>query len=68
MMPDISSLEVLRYIRRKPKLAKIPVVVVSAKSIPAVILTGLDARASVYLTRTVGYLDLKDAMEKVLGA
>jgi DNA-binding response OmpR family regulator len=68
IMPDIFDLEVLRYIRREPKLAKIPVVVVSAKSMPADIQTGLEACASVYLTKPVGYLDLKDAVEKVLGA
>ena len=49
------------------KLAKIPVVVVSAKSLPADIQTGLEAGASIYLTKPVGYLDLKEAMEKVLG-
>jgi DNA-binding response OmpR family regulator len=68
MMPDISGLEVLRYMRREPKLAKIPVVVVSAKSLPADIKTGLDAGASAYLTKPVGYLDLKGAVEKVLAA
>jgi CheY-like chemotaxis protein len=68
MMPDISGLEVLRFMRREPKLASIPVIVVSAKSMPADIKTGLDAGASVYLTKPVGYLDLKEAIEKVLGA
>jgi len=68
MMPDISGLEVLRYMRREPKLAKIPVVVVSAKSLPADIQTGMEAGASMYLTKPVGYLQLKDAVEKALGA
>jgi DNA-binding response OmpR family regulator len=68
MMPDISGLEVLNYMRREPKLEKTPVIVVSAKSMPTDIKTGLDAGASVYLTKPVGYLDLKEAVEKVLGA
>ena len=68
MMPDISGLEVLRYLQREPGLACIPVVVVSAKSLPADIKTGLEAGASVYLTKPVDYLDLKQAVEKVLGA
>jgi two-component system, chemotaxis family, response regulator PixH len=68
MMPDISGLEVLRYMRREPKLAKIPVVVVSAKCTPSDIQTGMDAGASVYLTKPVGYLDLKVAVEKALSA
>ena len=67
MMPDISGLEVLHFMRGKPKLAKIPVVVVSAKSMPSDIRTGLEAGASVYLTKPVGYLDLKEAVEKALG-
>jgi DNA-binding response OmpR family regulator len=67
MMPDVSGLEVLQYMRHNAKLAKIPVVVVSAKSLPTDIKTGLDAGASFYLTKPVGYLDLKDAVEKALG-
>ncbi len=66
MMPDISGLEVLRYIRREPNLTDIPVIVVSAKSMPSDIKTGLEAGASMYLTKPVGFLDLKEAVEKVL--
>jgi DNA-binding response OmpR family regulator len=68
MMPDISGLEVLRFMRQESKLSKIPVIVVSAKSMPADIKTGLDAGASVYLTKPVGFLDLKEAVDKVTGA
>lgn len=67
MMPDVSGLEVLRFMRREPKLADIPVIIVSAKSMPSDIKIGLDAGASAYLTKPVGYLDLKEAVEKVLG-
>jgi DNA-binding response OmpR family regulator len=66
MMPDISGLEVLRYMQREPELAKIPVIVVSAKSMPSDIKTGLEAGASMYLTKPVGFQDLKQAVEKVL--
>ena len=65
MMPDISGLEVLKYMRNEPLLAKIPVIIVSAKSLPSDIKNGLDAGASVYLTKPVGFLDLKQAVEKV---
>ena len=66
MMPDISGLEVLRYIRRKPILSEIPVIVVSAKGMPGDIRTGLEAGASLYLTKPVGFLDLKQAVDQVL--
>ncbi len=66
MMPDISGLEVLRYMRREPELKDIPVIVVSAKSMPADIRVGMEAGASAYLTKPVGYLDLKNAVESLL--
>jgi CheY-like chemotaxis protein len=66
MMPDISGLEVLRFIRREPELASIPVIIVSAKSMPSDIKTGLEAGASMYLTKPVGFQDLKQAVQKVL--
>lgn len=66
MMPDISGLEVLHFMRRDPSLTGIPVVVVSAKGLPSDIRTGLDAGASVYLTKPVAYLELKKAVEAVI--
>ena len=63
MMPDISGIEVLRYMRRDPKLDKIPVIIVSAKSMPGDIKIGMDAGASMYLTKPVGFLELKQAVE-----
>ncbi len=66
MMPDISGLEVLRYMRREPDLARIPVVVVSAKSMPGDIRAGLEAGATLYLTKPVSFLDLKQAVEKAI--
>lgn len=66
MMPDISGLEVLRHMRSEPELASIPVVVVSAKATPADIRAGLDAGASVYLTKPVAYMDLKAAVDRLV--
>jgi len=65
MMPDISGLEVLHFMRKEPATAGIPVVVVSAKSLPADVQIGMDAGASIYLTKPVGFLDLKNAIERV---
>ena len=66
MMPDISGLEVLRYIRREPDLSATPVIILSAKSMPSDIKTGIEAGASLYLTKPVGFQDLKNAVELVL--
>jgi CheY-like chemotaxis protein len=68
MMPDVSGLDILRHIRGNPELSAIPVIIVSAKSMPSDIKTGLEAGASTYLTKPVGFLDLKQAIERVLSA
>jgi len=47
-------------------LKDIPVIVVSAKSMLTDIQSGLEAGASLYLTKPVGFQDLKNAVEKVL--
>src|SRR5215208_4812549 len=67
MMPEVSGLDILRQMRRDPILANIPVVVVSAKSMPADIKNGMEAGAFTYLTKPVGFLELKEAVERALG-
>ncbi len=66
MMPEISGLDILRQMRRDPQLAGIPVVVVSARSMPADIKDGMEAGASTYLTKPVGFLELREAVERAL--
>jgi CheY-like chemotaxis protein len=66
MMPDISGLEVLRFMRRDPQLKDTPVIVVSARSMPSDIREGLEAGATVYLTKPVGYLDLRKSVDLVM--
>jgi CheY-like chemotaxis protein len=66
MMPEISGLDILREMRQDAGLANIPVVVVSAKSMPADIKIGMEAGASTYLTKPVGFLELKEAVERAL--
>jgi CheY-like chemotaxis protein len=66
MMPEISGLEVLRFMRREEQLMDIPVIVVSARSMPSDIQEGLEAGATIYLTKPVGYLDLKKAVDEVM--
>lgn len=66
MMPDVSGLDILRQMRMDPELANIPVVVVSAKSMPADIKNGMEAGASTYITKPVGFFDLKEAVERAM--
>src|SRR6185503_944012 len=67
MMPEISGLDILRQMRRDPALANIPVVVVSATTMPVNIKNGMEAGASIYLTKPVGFHELKEAVVRVLG-
>jgi DNA-binding response OmpR family regulator len=67
MMPEISGLDILRQMRRDPNLANIPVIMVTAKGMPADIKNGLEAGASTYLTKPVGFQELKGAVERTLG-
>lgn len=65
MMPDISGLEVLGYMRRDPRLERIPVVIVSAKGMPFDIQDGLKAGATIYLTKPVSFTDFKSALQMI---
>ena len=66
MMPDLSGLDVLQEMRHDSRLANIPVIIVSAKSLPSDIRTGLDAGAACYLTKPVSFRDLKEAINSVV--
>jgi DNA-binding response OmpR family regulator len=64
MMPDLSGLDVLRFMHRDPRLSCIPVVIVSAKGLPSDIQLGLESGAASYLTKPVAFQDLSLAIEK----
>ena len=68
MMPDVSGLEVLRFMRREPGLQQIPVVIVSAKTLPEDIRTGFEAGATVYLTKPVDVNKLRETVAQVIRA
>lgn len=68
MMPDVSGLDVLRQIRENVDLAEMPVIVVSAKGLPADIQAGFDAGASVYLTKPVTFQELSQAVQETIEA
>jgi len=52
--------------RRDPRLADIPVIIVSAKGLPSDIKLGLEAGAAFYLTKPVSFSDLKRAIEEAI--
>jgi DNA-binding response OmpR family regulator len=66
MMPDVSGFDVLEYMKTEPNLSNIPVIIVSAKTLPADVDQGLQAGASVYLTKPVAYSELIRAIDEVL--
>ncbi len=66
MMNDISGLEVLRFLRREPQFEDLPVIVISAKGTTADIITGMEAGATVYMTKPVAFLELKKTVEDTI--
>ena len=64
MMNDISGLEVLRFLRREPQFEDLPVIVISAKGTTADINAGMEAGATVYMTKPLAYLELKGTVEE----
>lgn len=65
MMPDLSGLDVLQQMGHDAGLARIPVIIISAKGLPSDIQSGLDAGAAFYLTKPVAFADFKRALEMV---
>jgi DNA-binding response OmpR family regulator len=63
MMPDLSGLDVLNYMKAEQGLSDIPVIIVSAKSMPEEIDEGLNAGAYAYLTKPVSFSELKKAID-----
>jgi DNA-binding response OmpR family regulator len=66
MMPDLSGMEVLNYIREEPSLSELPVIIVSAKTLPEDVEKGLGAGAAAYLTKPVSFYDMKLAIDEAL--
>jgi DNA-binding response OmpR family regulator len=66
MMPDLSGLEVLNYIKSQQDLTRIPVIIVSAKTMPEDIEAGLKAGATAYLTKPVSFSKLITAINDAI--
>ncbi|UCD97515.1 MAG: response regulator [Chloroflexota bacterium] len=66
MMPDVSGLEVIHFMKKEPHLAEVPVIIVSAKTLPKDIEAGLNAGATAYLTKPVSFSDLINAINSAI--
>ena len=68
MMPEISGLQIIQLLRANPRLCTIPVIMISAKVLPADMRRGLDAGASFYLAKPVAFVDLRRTVEQVISS
>lgn len=68
MMPDLSGLDVLHYMRRDPRLKHIPVILLSARSRPEDVQEGMRAGAAIYLTKPVAFGEVKAAVQSLIEA
>ncbi|MFN2196873.1 MAG: response regulator [Anaerolineales bacterium] len=66
MMPDVSGLEVLRYMRRDPQLENIPVVVISGRPKPDEIINDLENSATVYVMKPIGVEQILSAIAEAV--
>lgn len=66
MMPDVSGLEVFRFMRRDPGLENVPVVVVSGRPMPEEMLDAQWKHTTLYLMKPIGVSELTDAIKHVL--
>ena len=65
-LPDISGLEVMQLLNKDAQLAKIPVIMISAKSLPSDVEKGRAAGASAYLTKPLDFQDLENALNTLI--
>lgn len=67
LLPDAHGLQVLKRIRSHPKLAKLPVVMMTGKSTAQDVAAGLEAGADGYVTKPFMMSGLVKAVKQVLG-
>lgn len=66
MMPDLSGLDVLSFINEHPSLSGLPVIIVSAKTMPEDVEKGLRAGAVAYLTKPVSFAEMKVVIDEAV--
>ena len=66
-MPGVSGLEVLGYIRRDPRTADMPIIVLSSDSQPIDRERAIAAGANIFLAKPVSFEELELAINDALG-
>ena len=65
-MPGVSGLEVVKYIRRDPRIANLPVIIISSDAQTAEMAKALLAGANVFLPKPVDFERLEAAVQDVV--
>jgi CheY-like chemotaxis protein len=63
-MPGVNGLEVLRYLRREPRLVDIPVIVVTAEDERIILQKSLQAGATAVITKPASFELLEEILRK----
>jgi CheY-like chemotaxis protein len=63
-MPGVNGLEVLRYLRREPRLVDVPVIVVTAEDERVILQRSLRAGATAVITKPASFEELEDILRK----
>jgi CheY-like chemotaxis protein len=65
-MPGVNGLEVVRFLRRDPATARVPVIIVSANDAQEIIQAAAEAGANHYLVKPPTLEDIEDALLRVM--
>ena len=68
MMPRMNGLELARRLKARPETARVPLVMLTAKSSAKDMVDGVNAGARFYLTKPFKVEDLKAKVKKALGS
>ena len=66
MLPGTDGLEILRRVRKTPGIARVPIMMVTAKDSELDIVTALDNGADEYLTKPYGMMELVSRVRALL--
>lgn len=67
LMPDVSGLDLLEFIRRKPELDGLPVLILSTESTDSQVEAALSMGADGFVIKPASLDELEAAINKVLG-